>query len=83
MSRTLFIITFITISLSSFAKGNDTNSEIKPKQTVKTEAKSFSVHGLKACTGEYNDADALGTFEDKPTTSTTKEVVSKETKETE
>ena len=81
MIRSLLIITFICVSVASFAKENDINSEVKPKQTVKIDRKSFTVHGLHACSGEYADTDATGTFLDKPTKETSNEFASKAKKE--
>lgn len=62
-----FTITFILFFVASTAFADETGdknkkSDIKPKTEVGSDSKSFKVNTLKACTGEFDQEDAISEF---------------------
>lgn len=62
MKKTILTICIFFTGLIALADGtgNDSNkSEVKPNASITQNAKSFNVGGLKACTVEFDDSDAV------------------------
>lgn len=68
-----FTITFILflVAATAFADGTgekDKKSEITPKSELAADGKSFEVNTLKACTGEFDNEDAVSEFVEEEST---------------
>jgi len=65
MKQFAFTLILLIAASTAFAEGNgDKNkkSEITPKTELSNDAKSFEVNTLKACTGEFDNEDAVSEF---------------------
>ena len=65
MKKTILTICIIFTGLIALADGtgNDKKkSEVKPTASITQDTKSFNVGGLKACTAEFDDSDAVAEY---------------------
>ncbi|MBT8327391.1 MAG: hypothetical protein KJP21_06685 [Bacteroidia bacterium] len=62
MKKSILLFCIIFTGLAALAEGNgkdEKKSEVKPLASITQDSKSFNVHGLKACTTEFDDSDAV------------------------